>query len=300
MLNLAREDRPDNLLDPSTGGPLLKKMPGKSYLILIGRNIFLSLISVTILPIVLIVFAFIRFGDLRDVFRKVFFSPHINVLECQARIRGREDKVWGSQVGRCYAKALEYQKREGFCSSTTMRCMLRSYNVALPAEKHVAVPPAVGKPDTPEGVRTKLTALCITAAGSPQLEVSLFRGSEAAGATEEMHYQEFLDQLRLVNHPSGLYRVGANFLRGALFGPAGAWPAMAMLALFGGHFSPVVGFFEADSRAFPEGPVVALFDVNDAYGLCLIPARRMFDAVYTIDLMTGIKRGLVVTKLLSP
>jgi len=111
-----------------------------------------------------------------------------------------------------------------------------------------------------------------------------------------MHYVAFLEQLRLVNHPSGKYRVGANFLRGAIFGPAGYWPATQMLALLGGHFSPVVGFFEGKQHAEPQ---VALFDVNDSYGLCMVPARRMFDAVYTIDLMTGSKRGLVVTRLLD-
>jgi hypothetical protein len=298
MGSASLEDRPINLLDPSTGGPILHKMPGKPYLMLVGRNIFLSFISVTILPIVLIGFAFIRFSDMIDVIRKVFFSPHLTLLEASGR--GREDKVWGSHVGRCYAKALEYQQREGFCSSTTMRCMLRSYNVALPTEKQVAVPPAVGKPDTPEGVRNKLLALCVTAKGSPQLQVTLCRGSEAEGATQEEHYQAFLEQVRLVNHPSGMYRVGANFLRGAIFGAPSFWPATAMLVLLGGHFSPVVGFFEGDLKAFPEGPLVALFDVNDAYGLCLIPARRMFEAVHTIDLFTGSKRGLVVTKLLTP
>ena len=140
-------------------------------------------------------------------------------------------------------------------------------------------------------------ALCSTAAGRPQLEVTLCRGSVAEGATDDDHYAAFQEQLRLVHHPSGKYRVGANFLRGAIFGPAGYWPAMQMLALLGGHFSPVVGFFEG--QHYPE-PLVALFDVNDCYGLCMVPARLMFKAVHTIDLMTGSKRGLVVTRLLDP
>jgi len=132
---LIREDRPPNNLDASTGAPVLSRMPGKSFLMVLLRNVLLSLISLIIVPIVLFVFAFIRFNDLRDVFCKVYLSRRLDLKSLQPS--GEEEKVWGTTVGRCYAKAVEYQKREGFCSSTTMRCMLRSYNVALPTEKQV-------------------------------------------------------------------------------------------------------------------------------------------------------------------
>jgi len=137
-------------LDSSTGAPVLNKMPGKGILALVGRNLILSLLALFIMPIVLFIFAFVRFNDLRDVFKKVFLEAHPDLQALQPR--GEEEKVWGTAVGRCYAKAVEYQKREGFCSSTTMRCMLRSYNVALSRDQNVPVPAAVARPDTPEGV----------------------------------------------------------------------------------------------------------------------------------------------------
>ena len=37
-----------------------------------------------------------------------------------------QERVWATEQGRNYAQALEWQRREGFCSSTTMRCLLNS------------------------------------------------------------------------------------------------------------------------------------------------------------------------------
>ncbi len=81
-------------------------------------------------------------------------------------------------------------------------------------------------------------------------------------------------------------------MRGALFGPAGYFPAQVLISLFGGHFSPIVAYL--DDR---EEPLCALFDVNAEYGLVLVPVRSLYDATRTHDLTTGDARGLVVTEL---
>jgi hypothetical protein len=290
------DDRKENTLDPITGGPVLTKTsPAQSLIAKTMRFTFMSLIAVTVMPLVSVYWSISRLGAFSDVFRKVFLNAPLRIENVKPP-QGEEEKVWGSTIGKLYARAIEYQIREGYCSSTTTRCMLRSYNISLPSNRHLPIPAAIAKPDTPEGVQSKILTQCVSSNGTPRLEVTICRGSNVPGATEEEHYEEFLKALRLINHPSGLYRVGANFLRGALFGPAGYWPGQLMIAFFGGHFSPLIGLFESSD---PRNPTVALFDVNDAWGLVMVPARRMFAAVRTADLMTSQTRGLVITKLLD-
>jgi len=116
--------------------------------------------------------------------------------------------------------------------------------------------------------------------------------------TEEEHYQSFLSALRLSVHPSREYRVAVNFLRGALFGCANYLPSTVLLSLLGGHFSPVINVWdEVGSHGAQGEAMCSVFDVNAAYGLCILPARRLFASVRTHDIMTGQSRGMLVTRL---
>jgi hypothetical protein len=224
---------------------------------------------------------------LRDVWKKVMGSKPLD--RNAMRPKEVEKIIWNSAVGKLYAKAVEYQIREGYCSSATSRCILKSYNIALPPTNQIPVPAQISKPDTPEGFKQKLDAI-VTSSGEPYLNVTIVRGSENSEATEDDHYKAFLATLKLVQNPK--YRVALNFLRGAIYGPAGYFPAQIFIALLGGHFSPIVAYL--DDR---EEPLCALFDVNHEYGLCLVPPRNLFDAMRTHDLTTGGPRGLVVTEL---
>jgi len=48
-----------------------------------------------------------------------FLKTHVFHTELQER-------AWVTEQGRNHAHALDWQRREGFCSSTTMRCLLNS------------------------------------------------------------------------------------------------------------------------------------------------------------------------------
>jgi hypothetical protein len=102
-------------------------------------------------------------------------------------------------------------------------------------------------------------ATALEAADSKRLlKVRVIPGSDG--------YAAFVAALRLANDPSR-YRVGANFLRGALFGTPGATPAATLLGLLAGHFSPIIAFLERED-------LVLVFDVNHKFGAFLVPTRR--------------------------
>ena len=56
---------------------------------------------------------------------------------------------------------------------------------------------------------------------------------------------EFIKAIRLCNNEK--YRVSVNFLRSSLFGIPGNYifPHNWLLGLMGGHFSPIIGYFES-------------------------------------------------------
>mmetsp|Transcript_17259 Transcript_17259/g.31268 ORF Transcript_17259/g.31268 Transcript_17259/m.31268 type:complete len:84 (+) Transcript_17259:318-569(+) len=67
-------------------------------------------------------------------------------------------------------------------------------------------------------------------------------------------------------------------------------PSNILLAFVGGHFSPVLGYLEEEN-------LVAIFDTNHKYGFYLCDAKRLFDAVNTVDVTNGSKRGLIIMDL---
>ena len=81
-------------------------------------------------------------------------------------------------------------------------------------------------------------------------------------------------------------------IRSPLFGfkkPA-FFPYNFLLGLFGGHFSPIVGYMVKED-------LVAVFDVNHEYGVYLLSSRRLYDSVNTFDFTSKQTRGLVLTEL---
>jgi hypothetical protein len=175
--------------------------------------------------------------------------------------------------------ALEYQKREGYCSSATQRCILRSIQ-NFPRER---IPPAKFGPSNPSAVAESLNAILGNALC--RVEAHVVAGSEGYAA-----FREAISKAN--NHEE--YRIAVNFLRSALFGmPEPTWlPSSYLMSLVGGHFSPVIGFLEAED-------LVVVFDVNHQYGFYLCPSRKLFDAVNTKDISSrnGGTRGLVVARV---
>jgi len=288
-----------------TGAPVLGKQEAPSWVRWLARQLLFSVLAFIVLPAVL-VYAFVKRGaELTYVWHHVMRAPALdkstttNLQDTDAA----SSIVWkadSNRGGAAYAATLEWQTREGFCSVTTMRCVLKSLKAGFPElSVGVGVPPVKSGPDDPEGhCRKLLAAANARGAADVAVEVEIVRGAgkgdggEEEEALEEEHYASFLKTLALVNHPSGRYRVAANYLRGALFGPESWWPAHVLLALLGGHFSPIVHFDACNET-------LHIFDVNAAYGLCVVPARKLFHSTRTVDIVAGKCRGLVVTKLVG-
>lgn len=134
-----------------------------------------------------------------------------------------------------------------------------------------------------------------------ELSTKIVRGNEVS-------YEEFLTTLRegLAN-PN--VRIGCNFLRSALTGFVSYYPTSFIIGLMGGHFSPILGIIENGSEDGKEGeekkteeggnnengnPFVAIFDTNHKYGgAYLVPARRLYQAVKTVDLGSKKHRAII-------
>jgi Phytochelatin synthase len=91
----------------------------------------------------------------------------------------------------------------------------------------------------------------------------------------DLSYPEFLEQMGHANDPK--QRVVINFHRAPLFGEGH------------GHFSPVGGYLAAQN-------LVLVLDVNAKYKPFLVDARRLFEAMDTVDASSSKKRGLLIVR----
>ena len=159
-----------------------------------------------------------------------------------------------SAMGSLYQSAVEFQFQEGYCCPATQRTILKS----LPGLNHSLLADPKRGPATIEKFAETLDE---QSQGMTKSSIAL--GSEG--------YETFLAALKKVNNPK--YRVAANFLRSPLFGfVRSIWPSSLMLTFLGGHFSPIVGFFE-------DLNLVAVFDVNHNYSTFFVTPERFYDAV---------------------
>ena len=91
----------------------------------------------------------------------------------------------------------------------------------------------------------------------------------------DLSYEQFREHLLRSNDPHQRYVI--NFHRRPLFGEGH------------GHFSPIGGFIA-------ERDLVFVLDVNAHYQPFLVDARRLFDAMSTMDAASGKKRGLLALR----
>ena len=192
-------------------------------------------------------------------------------------------KIYQTKSAQHYIRngALIYQKSEGFCGSATKQCVLKSYD-SFPIE---LIQDQTAVPSTPEKWCASLHELVQghTADHDIQLSTKIIPGES---------YEDFLKTLRRLNAEPNT-RIAMNYLRPALVGFQ--WPKYVpinlILGLLGGHFSPIIGFLEAEE-------LVAVFDVNHKYGgTYLVSAAQLYKSVQAKDIMTGKCRGLVVLEL---
>lgn len=214
-----------------------------------------------------------------DIVRRVIINARKISIKDTVNYKNEEMllRVWSLPVGKLYFDAVEYQKTEGWCCSTTIRSVLKS----IPSIKAQHIPESKGGPATVNEFASKMDS-------GERLNIlrsTVFLGSEG--------YENFLACMKdKVNNTK--YRVAVNFLRSSLFGfKKPFWfPMNFILGFLGGHFSPIVGYLEVEN-------LVAVFDVNHEYSVYLVDARRLYDSIATFDIMSGLSRGYVVTEILE-
>ncbi|KAL9184665.1 hypothetical protein ACHAXT_012635 [Thalassiosira profunda] len=207
-------------------------------------------------------------------------------------------RLWKLPSARAYVDEdtgeplLEYQTKEGYCGSATQRCILRSFG--LSNEK---LPPQKPEPVNAEpwcGHIAQIARECSD--DKVELSTKIVRG--------DVSYDEFVSALR-----EGLakenVRIACNYLRSALTGVDRYYPTHLLLGMYGGHFSPILGIVEGDgSENAHEGneyPFVAIFDTNAKYnGTYLVPARRLYEAVRSIDVMANTHRAILLVEKKKP
>jgi hypothetical protein len=246
----------------------------RSLLSTIGRLVLFNTIALIALPLLFPFLMLFKFKPSWKLMSHIFHGAFAQPSDCKDEVV--MSKLWAQPSAQAYltSNALEYQRREGFCCRTTQRCVLKS----IPSVGAHEIPPVCGGPASADAYSTGLDA-----AVPGKVRSSVVAGEEG--------YSAFMSALKKVNNP-GKYRVSVNFLRPALFGPPAPrlLPSSLLLALFGGHHSPVMGYLEQED-------VVGVFDVNHRYGILLLSSRQLFEAVDTFDILSGAKRAIIITEI---
>ncbi|CAJ1934709.1 unnamed protein product [Cylindrotheca closterium] len=240
----------------------------------------------------------IKLSELKLIYKAVG-EAHANPINSLPEYQDKEliRQLWKKESARPYidGDALEYQKREGYCNSATIRCTLKSFP-GYPTEK---IPPQKSEPADPE--KWQGMSAWDTANDNDGDESPSGNGSTAKrSANLEMFpgscsFPEFLTAIkRGLEDPN--CRVVLNYLRPVLFGFAVPWwlPANMCLALVGGHFSPVVGMVETEKYR-NDNPLIGVFDVNHKYGgAYLVPAKTLFRSVQLMDVSSQKPRAMIL------
>jgi hypothetical protein len=183
-----------------------------------------------------------------------------------------------------YRYVLEYQPREGYCSLTTQRCLLKSFE-SFPLH---LVPEKKAGASNPDKWRTQLEEMVVADGTAHIPDIDIVRG--------DVSYTTFLETLQTSLKDENS-RVAINYLRPALVGfRRPKWiPSHYVLGMFGGHFSPIVGILPGNGY---QDPLVAVFDVNHKYGgTYFVPASRLYESVKALDVSTRQSRALIVLKM---
>lgn len=125
-----------------------------------------------------------------------------------------------------------------------------------------------------EGTGKCWTGMCFGGLTLDELaDVARQKTGRQVTVVRDLDWESFRQHLAHFNDPARRYL--ANFHRGLLFGKGL------------GHHSPIGGYLAAED-------LVMVLDVNEAFKPWLVAARRLFDAVDTIDSSSGNRRGLIL------
>mmetsp|Transcript_40356 Transcript_40356/g.97449 ORF Transcript_40356/g.97449 Transcript_40356/m.97449 type:complete len:303 (-) Transcript_40356:195-1103(-) len=238
----------------------------------------------------------IKLSELKDIYKAVS-EAHDNRINTLPEYQDKDliRQLWEKDSARPYidGDALEYQIREGYCNSATVRCTFKSFP-SYPREK---IPPQKSEPTDPE--KWKGMDVWDTANGNDYPSENGGTSAKSSAGVEmfpgSCTYPEFLSAVkRGLEDPS--CRVVLNYLRSALFGFVVPWwlPAHLCLALAGGHFSPIVGMVETEKYK-GDNPLIGVFDVNHKYGgAYLVPAKTLFRSVRLMDVASQKPRAMIL------
>jgi hypothetical protein len=170
-------------------------------------------------------------------------------------------------VARAYlSHSFEYQHNPSVCGPTSAADVLHS----------------LGRSDNQTDVMTRAGVTSVFGYVIPGLtldqEASVLRKTTGDPVTllRDLDLTTFRALLARANDPR--LRFVVNFHRGPMFGRGH------------GHFSPILAYLS-------DRDLVLVGDVNHDYGIYLVSASRLFDAMNTIDDVTGKKRGLLMVTL---
>lgn len=198
------------------------------------------------------------------------FSPspysHVATIERTATFRNASllAEAEHMPVAQAYlSRAFEYQHNPSVCGPTSAADLLHS----------------MGRSGSQSDVMTRGDIASVFGYVIPGLtldqEASLLRRTTGAPVTElrDLDLKAFRGYLARANDPGVRFIV--NFHRGPMFGRGH------------GHFSPILAYLK-------DHDLVLVGDVNHDYGIYLVSSERLFEAMNTIDDMTGKKRGLLM------
>lgn len=174
-------------------------------------------------------------------------------------------RAWALPVAALYRRGggIDWQKNSSSCGPASVVSVLRSLGQPADQERLLAgsgIPTVLGF--LPGGLT--LDRLAELARSKTGRRVTVLR---------ELDRAEFRRHVASTSDPSRRYIV--NFHRGPLFGRGG------------GHHSPLGGYL-------PDADLVLVLDVNQKYGPWLVRTDRLYEAVDTVDPISGKKRGLLL------
>jgi len=170
-------------------------------------------------------------------------------------------RAWDLPVSRRYGR-IEPQENRSSCGPSSLANLERSFGIAS-SETEIL-----------RGTGLCWLGFCVGGLTLDELsELARQSTHHSVKVLRDLDYEHFRADLERANDPR--VRLVVNFHRAPLFGEGH------------GHFSPIGGFL-ADRN------LVFVLDVNAEYRPFLVDARRLFEAMNTVDSSSGKKRGLLL------
>jgi hypothetical protein len=216
---------------------------------------------------VALVIALVVLGVPASVFvRAAFFPPTFDVPSIRSQKEYQDPELlargWALPAAQSIKPKFSYQSNGSTCGPTSLANVFRSLGEDADEQS------------VRKGAGKCWTGICFGGLTLDELaELVHERGTHKATVLRDLDYDGFLAELRRSNDPKRRYVV--NFQRGLLF------------AKGTGHHSPVGGYLEPENLVF-------VLDVNEDFRPWLVDARRLFDAMNSVDSSSGKKRGLLL------